>query len=920
MELKFDAGLDYQREAIRAVTDLFEGQSEGYVSSQEIKGMEYNWICLSNNLTLGPEDLEKNLRLVQKRHGLEESAPLKSGAYDFDIEMETGTGKTYVYLRSILELKARYGFSKFIIVVPSIAIKEGVMKSLDITKNHFQSLYNNLPYDYFTYDSKNIEQVRSFAISDTLQIMVINIDAFRKDIAEEKGSSKSNVIHRQQEKLNGERPIDYIARTRPIVIIDEPQSVDSTAKAKEAVSKLNPLCVFRYSATHREKHHPIYKLDAVDAFERGLVKEIQVKSITAENDFNAPYLRLVSVTAKKGQLPRAKVELDILGARGEARRTERTVAAGTSLYEESGGREVYKNGFVIEEISAARGDKKICLSSGETLREGEAVGLNPGQSDELKRVQIRETIRSHFEAMLRYRDKGIKVLSLFFIDRVENYRRYLPGGGSEKGKYAVWFEEEFDKLRKRSEYKGLFPEETAPATLHNGYFSKDNHGAAKDTTGKSSADESAFNLIMRDKEKLLSLSEPLAFVFSHSALREGWDNPNVFQICTLNESKSDIKKRQEIGRGLRLCVNQEGERNFNREDNLLTIVANESYEDYAKSLQQDYEEAGLKFEKISSHIRPEKDRQTVTLRENALEDPEFKALWDRIKYKTSYRIALNTEELITNCVKALDDKIIIYEGQISVRKAALTLSNAGVGTLKEGENALAYGHKEIPKLPDIVTFLEKETRLKKETIGKILSRTSSLKYFLRNPQAYMTAAGKVINEEKVKLLQDGIKYFKLGGEEYYAQELFRNEELYGFLHKNLLEVPKGKSPYNYVIYDSEREREFAKSFEENNAVLRYVKLPWWFKIPTPLGTYNPDWALLVKDDDGTQRLYLVLESKGTTEESGRRGSENLKIHCGKKHFRALDNEAFLTDKSETSDITFPKLHEVYLHDREQREG
>lgn len=479
----------------------------------------------------------------------------------FSLEMETGTGKTYVYLRTIFELSRRYAFQKFIIAVPSVAIREGVLKNIEITAEHFRALFNNLPFEHFVYDARKVNRLRQFATSNTLQILVINIDAFRKNFTGTEEEQKSNVIYKESDKLSGRQPIEFVQAARPVVIIDEPQSVDSTEKAQEAIRALNPLCTLRYSATHRNPYNLVYRLDPVRAFELRLVKQIVVASAGAEGAANDAFVRVEQIEYKKGI--KAKLRIHVQTAEGPKEKTV-TVKQGADLFVLSNDRANYKTGFEIAEINAEQGSEYVRFSNGRTLRMGEEVG---GMREDVWRAQIKHTIKRHLEKELQIRERGIKVLSLFFIDRVANYRDYDSAGNPVKGKFADAFEAELDALVKEEGYRGLDWLKEPTDRLHNGYFAQDRRGVLKDTRGDTQADDEVYNLIMKDKERLLSFEEPLRFICSHSALREGWDNPNVFQICTLNETKSVVKKRQEIGRGLRLPVDQRGLRVFDESVN-----------------------------------------------------------------------------------------------------------------------------------------------------------------------------------------------------------------------------------------------------------------------------------------------------------------------------------------------------------------
>ncbi len=577
MKLQFDPNQDFQLAAVAAVVDLFEGQQQGVpefavIQSTEGEGLfagqERSELGVGNRLLLEEDSLRQNLRAVQERNDIEvpdpSSAPEAWQLFDapadqqrpcphFSVEMETGTGKTYVYLRTIFELSRRYGFQKFVIVVPSVAIREGVLKNIEITREHFRALYSNLPFEHFVYDAKRINRLRQFATSNTLQIQVINIDAFRKNFTGTEAEQKSNVIYKESDQLSGRQPIEFVQAARPIVIIDEPQSVDSTEKSQEAIKALNPLCTLRYSATHRNPYNLVYRLDPVRAFELRLVKQIIVASALGEGNANDAFIRLEQVEYKKGI--KAKLRIHVQGVGGPKEKAV-TVRNGADLYMLSNERACYAQGYSVAEINAEPGHEFVRFSNGQRLRLGQEVG---GVREDVWRIQIRHTIKRHLEKELQVAGRGIKVLSLFFIDRVANYRDYDSAGQRVNGKFAEVFEAELAELAKEPAYGEIEWLKQPVEKLHNGYFAQDKKGILKDTRGDTAADDEVYNLIMTEKERLLSVEEPLRFIFSHSALREGWDNPNVFQICTLNETKSVVKKRQEIGRGLRLTV-RHGER------------------------------------------------------------------------------------------------------------------------------------------------------------------------------------------------------------------------------------------------------------------------------------------------------------------------------------------------------------------------
>ena len=864
MRLRFEPDLDFQLQAVEAVCGLFRGQevnqteftvTRGRFDSPEALAFDWNEFGVGNRLTLPDREILANLKDIQFRNGLAPSASLESG--DFSVEMETGTGKTYVYLRTIFELNKRYGFTKFVIVVPSVAIKEGVYKSLQMTADHFRSLYSGTPFEYFLYDSQKLGQVRNFATSAHIQIMVVTVGAInKKDI---------NKLYEDSEKTGGDKPIDLIRATRPILIVDEPQSVDGglRGRGKEALGAMNPLCTLRYSATHSDKHHMVYRLDAVDAYERKLVKQIEVASAIVEDAYNRPYVRLISTSSKRKEVS-AKIEIDLESA-GRVRRTERIVRAGDEL-EHLTGRGVYRDCH-IGEIRAGVGNAfvEIRVPGGEHfLREGEAWGDVDAAS--VQRQMIRRTISEHFDKEIRLKPQGIKVLSLFFVDEVERYRRYDEAGNAIKGEYARMFEKEYLSLSRQSYYRSLFQDSQGSASVegvHGGYFSIDRRKMGgrtidvfKNTGGNSAADNDTYNLIMKDKEKLLSLGEPLRFIFSHSALREGWDNPNVFQICALRDIRTERERRQTIGRGLRLCVDQSGERLRGYEVNTLTVIARESYETFAESLQREIEkDTGFRFRIVEPHhfaqipiaeghemgalgidrsralydhlraagyldedgrvqeslrhairdgsialpeeftaqreeivavlrkragrvkIRKADERHTVRPRQAVLDSAEFKALWDRIKHKTIYRVNFDNGDLIKQCVRALKKAPSIPKTRLQWRKADIAIGQAGVQATETAGAATVVINESETALPDLLTELQDRTNLTRRSIYRILVKSDRLTDFQRNPQQFIKTAAQAINGCKQQVLVDGIRYRRLGDESCYSQERFLRDEL-----------------------------------------------------------------------------------------------------------------------------------------------
>ena len=1034
MKLKFKSQ-DFQTDAVNAVVDLFTGQEKTQSTFSVVDERQMSLLSdwgQGNALYISPEAVTANMHTVQKRNNL----PLTDTAetMQFCIEMETGTGKTYVYTKTIFELHRKYGFTKFIIVVPSVAIREGVYKSFQITQEHFGLQYDNVPCRYFIYNSAKLSDVRQFATSSNIEVMIINIDAFKK---------AENIINQSQDKLGGETAMGFIQNTNPIVIIDEPQSVDNTPKAKEAIASLHPLCVLRYSATHREKINLLYRLTPVDAYQMGLVKQIAVSSNQVAGGFNQAYVRLLSVSNEKGF--KARVEIDARDKTGIVKRKAFTVKPGDDLFLLSGQRDLYE-GFTIAGIDCTPDFEHV--EFGNTLEVGLGKAIGDVDENIIKKAQIRRTIETHLDKELRYLDKGIKVLSLFFIDKVDKYRHE----DGTAGIYAQMFEECYQELMAKPKYAALqsrFPADVSK--VHNGYFSQDKKGRLKDTKGDTQADDDTYNTIMRDKEWLLSFDCPLRFIFSHSALREGWDNPNVFQVCTLIEQKSTFTCRQKIGRGLRLCVNQDGERIEDKNINVLHVMANESFAEFADTLQKEIEdETGVKFgvlqlsmfagityqkevtcehtidkeeahelvktwmedgsidkwmadpemtaaeEKITAALESGKlteppnpvtevmrqikngataeqaaeaivgitstittvEEHTVTHEEatellehferkgyitstgkmkdtmkNALKtgtldlpkkyeaarerferiianadrkppirdasrdvvvhlnkqvmlSPEFLELWNKIKQKTAYRVSIDTEQLVENCVKALREMPHIPKTRLVSQTADLYIEQAGISHIQREMRTMDIAN-DYQTLPDLVTAISDETLLTPATVNRILVESGRCGEFLNNPEAFLEQAVELIRNHRHALAIDGIRYVKLDGQEYYVQEIFDTAELIANLDRNAVKVEH--SVYDYVVYDSSTvEKPMAVALDNDPDVKMFFKIPSRFKIETPIGTYNPDWAVYL-NKNGDEKLYFVLETKGDTSFMHLKTSEQLKIHCGQEHFKALDS-------------------------------
>lgn len=967
MKLKFDPTLSYQHNAIDAVLQVFQGQPyalSGAAAFQalQIGGLFQTELGMANRLLLADEEILKNVRVVQEKNNIEKVTELQGR--EFSVEMETGTGKTYVYLRTIFELNKAYGFRKFIVVVPSVAVREGVLKSIDVTKEHFQALYDKAPFDFFVYDSRRLTKVRQFASSNQIQIMIINIQSFQKDVADKDLSEmtedelkKLNVINRESDRMSGRRPIEFIQAANPVVIIDEPQSVDTTDKSRRAIANLNPIATLRYSATHKNPYNLLYKLDPVTAYDLRLVKRIEVASVRSDGAFNDAYVKLLKTDNTKGI--KAQLEIHKESASGP-KAAKVWVKQGDDLFVKSDEREKYRNGYIVQNIDCTPGSEYVEFNQGRFLQLGEEAG---GSGDDVMKAQVYETVEQHLKKEKALKGKGIKVLSLFFIDRVSNYRVYNDDRTTSLGKIGQWFEEAYRELTAKPIYTGLIPFDVGE--VHDGYFSQDNQGHAKDTRGNTADDEDTYNLIMRDKERLLDPAVALRFIFSHSALREGWDSPNVFQICTLNESQSAEKKRQEIGRGLRLPVNEAGERVHDETVNRLTVIANESYEDFARTLQTEFEEDfGLQFGKVEKiafaklrtttdgkeaelgqdqsakiwaelvsggylsangdilpkfdpknpHFKLElslefaglraevtdevnrklfknrianaRERRELKFRKEVQLSPDFKALWDKIQQRTRYRVTFETTDLIVRALERIKKNIDpIKPARVSMTLVELDISEAGVSADKQLATRVRDGQA-VKVLPDILAFLQRETELTRYTLAEIIKKSGRLGEFKINPQSFMTAVATEISRALHDLMLEGIKYEKIDGKHWEMARIEQDaeEKIERYL-TNLYEVQhREKCLFDAVEYESEVERQFARDLDNNESVKLFVKLPSWFTIDTPIGTYNPDWAFVTEHE---KKLYFVRETKSTTDSGELRTKENQKIACGKKHFDTL---------------------------------
>jgi type III restriction enzyme len=963
LKLKFDATLDYQVDAVASVIDLFAelplSSSQFSLTSQSASTLAFTELGAGNPLPTDEAAFEAstlaNLLAVQERNGIAMSDALDG--MHFSVEMETGTGKTYVYLRTVLELNKRYGFTKFVVVVPNVAIREGVLASIELLRDHLRGLYDNVPFDPSVYDSKHLGRVRQFATANTIQLLVMNIQAFQKDVEEDTDLTKANIINRAQDRMSGRRPIEFIQATKPVVIIDEPQNMESEA-ASAAIARLNPFCTLRYSATHRRAYNRVYRLGPVDAYDMNLVKRIEVASIVADENPNAAFVRLMAVDVAK-----ARAQVTINHGPGSAFKAKKVwVTCGDDLAVISGGRQEYADGWIVSDISFRSGAEAVEFTNGSevTIKEASA-----SFDEDIQKAQVVETVRQHLDKERTLAAMGVKVLSLFFLDRVANYRAFEDDGNPTLGQIGQWFEEAYTELAAKPRYAGL---DLPPVDrVHGGYFSVDNKQRPKDTRGDSAADIDTYDLIMRDKERLLSASEPMRFIFSHSALREGWDNPNVFQICTLNETRAADRKRQEIGRGLRLPVNQDGERIHDPLINRLTIVANEAYEHFARALQTEYEEdTGQRFgvvpkeafakialpaepgeeparpmgQSVSSDlwqhlcangyldsagvvqpkfapttdgfelavpdgtepIRAEitdaisrfvfanrivnaKKRQAVRFRKQVMLDSDFKALWDRISKRTRYRVSLSTDELVGVAARAVADAEPIEPPKVRVRVVELEHSAAGIAADKHVDQH-EYDTAAPRFLPDILADLQNETDLTRATLVRILRESGRLTDFTVNPQAFTVLVTAKINAALHKQMVDGIRYEPVPGLnwEMHRLEPEASEEIERYAARLYSVQNASKTLYDHIEIDSEVERRFAKGLDDNHRVRFFMKLPAWFTVDTPIGPYNPDWAIVFGD---SERVYLVRETKGSVDPDEIRGREETKIRCARQHFAAI---------------------------------
>lgn len=861
MKFKFDKNLEYQADAVAAVTDIFD-TGENAAKTAEPFSLVAATPVVGNELAIDSVRLLKNVREIQERNGVAEvSAEL--GSLDFSIEMETGTGKTYVYLRTAHELNQKYGLKKFIVLVPSVAIREGVLKTIEQTRTHFRELYGN-GFEYFAYDSSRLSRVREFAQSIDPQVMIMTVQSFNSD---------TNIMRQTPDRFNGESPLSFVAATRPVVIMDEPQNMESEL-SKAAIADLDPLFKLRYSATHKEKHNLMYQLSPVDAYQQGLVKKIAVYGVK-EDDVGERVFRVKKIETGKGS-PKARVMLEVKRADGKFEVKEVLLSGEDDLARKTKN-DRYAD-LYVREIDARR--DRVELSDSSVYELSQEIE----DKEAIFRTQIRETIRAHFDTQKELGER-IKVLSLFFIDKVDNY---MPADGLIRR----IFNEEFEMLKARS--KRFLGHDAAQ--VHEGYFaSKKERGAQTfiDTDGKRKGDKEVYDLIMKDKERLLSFEEPVSFIFSHSALKEGWDNPNIFQICTLRETHSTDKKRQEIGRGLRLPVDVNGDRVFDKNINVLTVIANESYQEFVTNLQSEYTAEGYRVPPEPS----DKRRQVkVTFRKEwAASNEDFKKLWERIQKRTRYNIALDTETLIANAAETIQEEIQPRRLVVRIEKVKIDFDGDGrMKTIYEG-SAAGEAIKRGRHIGNIVERIARETGITRQTVLAIFERVENLDLLLGNPEEYTRSVIALIRGVLSEMqINDGLEYIPTGD----VWDLGLFDDFINYKDKT---IESEKSTYKRVSYDSDGEREFAESLEKSGRVVLFTKLPSAFVVDTPLGAYNPDWAIVMKTDEG-EKLYLVRETKFVPDLNNLRPSEIQKIKCGEKHFAALGIDFRVVKEKDLSDL------------------
>lgn len=972
---QFDPNQPYQLDAIASVVDLFDGQLPNPpVIQEKLKGdladrgqplnpvfeadFSHEVGAIGNNLMLDRGTILANLQRIQDRNGLEVQSQLHDNAeLGFDVEMETGTGKTYVYLRTIFELAKKYNFTKYVILVPSVAIREGVRTSIRLMRDHFSEIYPGQPFDDIVYSGDSAEEVQGFATSTNIQILIMTIASIR-------GPRNNRIMLQERDKLNGLRPLDYLKATHPVVIMDEPQNME-TLLSQSSIGELHPICTLRYSATHRIRRNVVYRLDPVDAHDLGLVKQIVVADVHQVGADATPYIKLVEVRENPWV---ARLELACRNASGALERKVIRVKRNQDLSTpELTNNSVYE-GWRVSEMSIQ--PPQVEFSKGPTLGPGESIGES---SDAIYKEMIRETVREHLRQEALLRPKGIKVLSLFFVDRVAHFLGDGTNNESANGDFARWFDEVFGEERaKKPKYQELLPQ--PPIELRRAYFSQMRSGGTvsyQDSTGVTKLDEDAYELIMQDKERLLDEAEPVRFIFSHSALREGWDNPNVFQICALREMGAEVERRQTIGRGLRLPVTKTSDGYARVPDQniaTLTVIANESYQAFAKSLQNEYKAAGVEigqvrrqeFAKIpvqaedggltdeflgyqksveiwnhleehgfikegkitakftpnlqgfslelptnlapyeesiinltsganfEKYVKPISKRVERKLNKQIYRSAEFEAFWNSISQRTTYRVKVDSQALKDRVVQAIKDAPEVEPLRIVSTYSGFEVKRGGVAAkvVREGQKELKGSYD----LPDIITELQEATSLTRSTLVDILLGCSRMKEFIGNPNDFIALVKRILQYELARLVVEGIQYEKIEGHVYELRELQKDgeEERERFIDQLYKVHNIEKTDFDYVVIDANSgpERQFAELLDRREDIKLFMKLPDKFKIPTPVGPYNPDWAI-IKHEEGEDRIYMIRETKSTVDDSRLRPAEAAKIKSARKHFEAI---------------------------------